>query len=447
MNLAEVGRLVEEPGYLAMKLREQAERVRGRVLLFVDQLEEIYTLSGEEDRGRFLRCLKGVADHAGSPLRLVVSMRSDFLERLDQGEERLWKEASQSLMLLGEMGQERLRLALEKPLEGTGVRFESEGMVEEMVRDLLETKGALPLLQFTAGKLWEERDRKAGLLREEVYQKLGGVGGTLARHADEVLERMSEEESQVARQVFLRLVTPERTRAIVKRRELLEMFTGKEPELEAVLSKLTESRLVVATGGQGRGSRVELVHESLIVKWPRLTRWLNENEEDAEFLGRLRLAAVEWEKSGKKAGVLWRGEAAEEGRQWLIRYRKRGGARSGMLTRGEESYLEEVSSLTERAARQRRRWIVGGFVFLSLVAFVMSYLSWRASQGAVRAQQGEEKAQRGRPAGESTRPARGHARSRRGPDGRAGEMARQHDHAARHLEGHRRREAAVVLAG
>ena len=316
-------------------------------------------------------------------------------------------------------------------------------MVEEMVRDLLETKGALPLLQFTAGKLWEERDRKAGLLREEVYQKLGGVGGTLARHADEVLERMSEEESQVARQVFLRLVTPERTRAIVKRRELLEMFTGKEPELEAVLSKLTESRLVVATGGQGHGSRVELVHESLIVKWPRLTRWLNENEEDAEFLGRLRLAAVEWEKSGKKAGVLWRGEAAEEGRQWLIRYRKRGGARSGMLTRGEEGYLEEVSSLTERAARQRRRWIVGGFVFLAVVAFVMSYLELEGEPGESARSAGEPTS----PAGESARPARGHARSRRGPDGRAGEMARQSNHAARHPEGHRRREATAVLAG
>ena len=64
------------------QLRGRARRRRERVLVFVDQFEEVYTLATEVDRDAFLACLVGAADDASSPLRLVISIRHDYLDRV-----------------------------------------------------------------------------------------------------------------------------------------------------------------------------------------------------------------------------------------------------------------------------------------------------------------------------------------------------------------------------
>src|SRR5262249_30058716 len=84
---AMVGRLREEPGYMGALLRSRATQRREKILLFVDQFEELYTLvPDEKERRAFVACLSGVADDAAAPLRVLVSMRSDFLDRM--GEDR-----------------------------------------------------------------------------------------------------------------------------------------------------------------------------------------------------------------------------------------------------------------------------------------------------------------------------------------------------------------------
>ena len=43
-----------EPGFLGVELRARARRRRERILLFVDQFEELVTLGAEDERGAFL---------------------------------------------------------------------------------------------------------------------------------------------------------------------------------------------------------------------------------------------------------------------------------------------------------------------------------------------------------------------------------------------------------
>jgi len=67
---------------------------------------------------------------------------------------------------------------------------------------------------FTAQKLWEKRDDERRLLLRAAHDAMGGVEGALAKHADGVLEALEPAELAAARELLLRLVTPERTRRV-----------------------------------------------------------------------------------------------------------------------------------------------------------------------------------------------------------------------------------------
>ncbi|WP_129356637.1 serine/threonine-protein kinase [Sorangium cellulosum] len=351
-------RLRAEPGLLGAALRAWSDGAGRRLLVFVDQFEELFTLGAPAgEREAFLACLEGVADDASSPLRVVLSVRSDFLERMAE-HERFMGAMLRGLVFLRPMGREGLREALMRPLEAARYEVEDPAMVEGLLDALSTTHGALPLLQFTAAKLWEMRDRQRRMLTRASYEALGGVAGALASHADTVLAGMSERQAKLARAVLERLVTPERTRAVASLGELCEL-PGDRGEIERVVGLLADARLLaIETASDRAGSTVEIVHESLIERWPTLERWLDENQEDAEFLDRLRAAARLWASSDRAVDTLWRGKVAEEARGFRERYR-------GELPARERLYLEEVLRFADQLQRGRRRLVTGIIAALS----------------------------------------------------------------------------------
>ncbi|MEM9487527.1 MAG: serine/threonine-protein kinase, partial [Myxococcota bacterium] len=150
-----IAQLRESPGTLGSELRAWAGRKQRRVVLFVDQLEELYTHNiSDDDRAVFVRCLAGVADDASSPLRVITTIRSDFFEQAihDRG---YGLDSSRGLVFVPTMSRACLRLALTKPVSAAGYRFEDDTLVDAMLDALDDTPGALPLLQFAASKLWD----------------------------------------------------------------------------------------------------------------------------------------------------------------------------------------------------------------------------------------------------------------------------------------------------
>ncbi|WP_428264309.1 protein kinase domain-containing protein [Haliangium sp.] len=360
-------RLYGEPGFLGTVLRNRARRHGRKILLFVDQFEELYTLIPDARmRMAFTTCLAGVADDATAPLRVVVSLRSDFLDRVAE-DQVFMNELSQGLFFLLPPGRNGLRDALVQPAEMAGYRFESDAVVDHMLATLQNTSGALPLLQFTASKLWEARDKERHLLTQASYNAIGGITGALATHADQVLSEMVPAAQILVRNIFLQLVTPERTRAIVSVAELLQL-SQRPADVQSVLDRLVQARLIIIqTGGGGGGeSMAEIVHESLIHTWPMLRRWLDENQDDAAFLDQLRTATRQWQAKGRSSGLLWRGETAEEAWRWRRRYR-------GELPGLQSAFLDAVFALRTRSARLRR----------GAVAFVMIVLAGAAAAAGV----------------------------------------------------------------
>nr|WP_045120537.1 protein kinase [Haliangium ochraceum] len=367
-----IGRIQAEPGYLGARLRARASSKLRRCVVFVDQLEELYTLGASADeRAAFLASLTAAADDAASPLRVIVSMRADFLDRLTE-DRQMGAEITRSLLLLPPMDASGMRQALLGPLAAADYRFESDDMVERMVEALGHTQGALPLLQFTAARLWELRDTGRRLLTEASYEQLGGVAGALATHADAVLAGLSSTRQAVARAVFERLVTPERTRALVSVAELRGLHRDSDT-VDDIVQHLAAMRLVVIERGeQADECIVELVHESLIDRWPTLARWLDENHEDAAFLARLRAAAQEWRRSGRDPGLLWHGPRARAAQRWYAGYH-------GRLAQREQDYIDAVMALAERAVRTRRRLAAALVSVTTLVALAMAWLAWQQS--------------------------------------------------------------------
>ncbi|XXY45167.1 protein kinase [Sorangium sp. So ce269] len=388
-----------QPGSLGARLRARCRRAGSglRILVFVDQFEELYTLgAAPEERAAFVACLEAAADDASSPLRVLLAIRSDFLDRMAE-DHHFMNDVSRGLWFLPPMGRDGLREALTRPIEAAAHRFETAEMVEHMLGTLESTRSPLPLLQFTAAQLWEARDRARRVLTRDSYDQLGGVAGALSAHADAVLSALPLREQRLARAVLLRLVTPERTRAVVSLDELRELAQDGEGDagdaVAQVVQHLAGARLLLIEAGEETGgardrATVELVHESLIDRWPRLGQWLAESEQDAQFLARLRSAAQQWEASGKAEGLLWRDRAAEDARAWHERRRAAHGADGRVgLSRREERYLLAVVDHAERARRLRRRLTTGVTVTLGAVAIMVSYLAIRADRQATRAEQ------------------------------------------------------------
>jgi eukaryotic-like serine/threonine-protein kinase len=355
-----VEQLRREPGHLGHVMRLRARRDNRRLMLFVDQFEELYTqVADPADRAAFTACLSAVADDATSPLRVVLSIRSDFLDRIAE-DPQFVNELTAGLYFLGPPGRDGLRDAITQPAEMAGFQFELPAIVEDMLDHLETTPGALPLLQFAAAKLWENRDTARRMLTHHSYAAMGGVAGALASHADRFVTEQGAQKAALIRALLLRLVTAERTRAIVPITELLEL-SREVGEIQRLIDQMVDARLlVVQTLEGGKGSTVEIVHESLVHGWPALRRWLDENQDDAQLVDQLRVASRQWHQKGQDAGLLWRGDMADEAKKFRKRYK-------GPLSDVERGFLDAVVSLETSAARRRRAAIIGGFTALSLI--------------------------------------------------------------------------------
>jgi serine/threonine protein kinase len=360
------------PQGLGILLRKISADLRCSVLLVVDQFEEMFTLDiASESRRAFVDALLLAADDSEGPIRVVVTMREDFLGHLTENP-GLSEAITRGVVVLPRPGAAALSEALTGPLEPFGHRFEDDGLVPEIVDAVLAEPGGLPMLQFVAQSLWELRDRDRKLLLRSAYETIGGVDGALATHAERTLQGLTSAQQRAARALLLRLVTDEQTRSVVSRDDLLHVTRG-HTDTEIVLQQLVQARLLTVREGESRDGppTLELVHEALIRHWERLQGWLAEDQEGHRLVHALGRAAREWEARGRPDSLLWRGEMLEEFRRW----RRRSDSRL--------AGAEEVFTRRSLAAHGRRRWIlVGSTVIAILMLLLFSIAQLRARRAA-----------------------------------------------------------------
>jgi WD40 repeat protein/DNA-binding SARP family transcriptional activator len=269
----------------------------GRLVLAVDQLEELFTICHREvDRGEFLARLAAVARDHERRVLLLCTLRADFYGRLS-AYPAFAELISRSHVLVGPMDRDELREAIERPAARAGLEVESR-LVDVLVAEVGDEPGSLPLLSTTLLELWRARDGRT--LRLPDYRTTGGVRGGVARIAEAAYLRLSDRDRDVARDLLLRLAdggdgSPERR--LVPFDEL-----PRTDGAERVLAALTEARLLTIGAGT-----VELSHEALLREWPRYRAWLEEDRVGRRLQAHLRVTAGEWDAHGRDAGDLYRG--------------------------------------------------------------------------------------------------------------------------------------------
>ncbi len=332
-----------QPARLEVHLELLARATRCRVLLFIDQLEELGTLVEDgEVRRRFMEaiCSPGLANE---DVRVVLALRDDFFGRLAEGARA--REALGQVAVIRAPATPALRDALIRPLEGTGFRWESAALVDRLVSEVRGAAASLPLLQHAARLLWERRDRESFRLTAKAYEELGGVVGALKDHADAELEHWTDQELGVAKAIFLRLVTSERTRRVASRAEVLEGL----PEFSgALLDRLISARLItVRRPGEtpdDASTELEIVHESLLVSWPRLARWFRQSQDGIRVAEELTQAARVWKRRGSGEGLY--GRAALEELDRVLG--------DATLPPGTEPFVRASRDAAQRGERRRR---------------------------------------------------------------------------------------------
>jgi len=184
------------------------DRPETRVVLVIDQAEELFTLTADEDERRlFIDLLVTAVVQPRGPLVAVLTLRADFYDRPMQYSRLGRLVAAQNVVLLP-MELAELRAAIERPaaLPDVGLRFE-DGLVGDLLYEVRGEPGALPLVQFTLDQLYERREGR--LLTQETYRTLGGVRGALARHAEVTYQGLPDDAHRtLARALLLRLIEP-----------------------------------------------------------------------------------------------------------------------------------------------------------------------------------------------------------------------------------------------
>src|SRR6266516_2758606 len=343
-----------------------------KILLFIDQFEELFTQTPtEEERQHFLELLITAVTEPQGPVIVLLTLRADFYDRPLRSPTLGHMIEAQHRAILP-MTLQELRAVIEKPASQPDVqlRFE-DALVGDLLFDAQRLGEPLPLLQFTLKQLVERRDGVC--LTHQAYEEIGGVRGALAAQAESTyLSLPSAEHQRWARALFLRLIdvgTVDRDARCgrIPLSELILTDARERTVLDMVWKTFTEQRLLTTRTTMGIPT-LEVSHEALIGAWGRLTKWVREAREESYLHGRIGKDATEWVRQGKPAERLYKGEQLAQAQRWRTR---------ALPSRDEDAFLQaSVQHHQREQHRTTRRAMIASLAVLGLTggAFALGRL-------------------------------------------------------------------------
>jgi WD40 repeat protein/transcriptional regulator with XRE-family HTH domain len=313
--------LSQEPRSLQIFAKRKLGSGNGsRLLLVIDQFEELFALCRSEDeRVSFIGNLLTAASEADGPVIILVTLRADFYAHC-ANYPQLREALAKNQEYIGTMSDDELRRAIEEPARRGRWEFEP-GLVDLLLHDVGHEPGALPLLSHALLETWQRRRGRTMTLSG--YAASGGVRGSIAETAETVFsDQFTQEQRAIARRIFLRLTElgDETGAGDTRRRATFNELILKPEEAtttRAVLKALADARLITTSE-----NAAEVAHEALIREWPTLHGWLDENREGLRLHRQLTEAAQEWFGMERESDVLYRGARLVQTREWASAYQE-----------------------------------------------------------------------------------------------------------------------------
>ncbi len=319
-----------------------ADRIGHAVVVVVDQFEEVWTAAAPDVRLEFIDVLRSIVD--GGRAKVVTTVRADLLDRPLQ-DPTIGHLVGAGTFVVGPLSPAQLEEAIVLPAQRVGVRVD-EGLVAELVADAAARPGSLPMLQFTMTQLYERR--RDGLIERSALDEIGGLGGAIGARAERTLHEAGDLAIQPTRELFLRLVTPGLGGAPDLRRRA--RTSDLPPIARDVADRYVAARLLVVDRDERtREPTIEIAHEVLLERWPRLAGWIDADRQWLSALDALGSAAVQWDAAGRDDDeLLLRGTRLEAAIEALE-------VDGRVVTDLERAFVTASRDLRDRDLRSARR--------------------------------------------------------------------------------------------
>ncbi|MGP3911464.1 nSTAND1 domain-containing NTPase [Nonomuraea sp. 10N515B] len=359
-----------------------------RLVLVVDQFEELFTLvTDERERQSFVRALHALTE-GPSGAGVIIGVRADYWDRCAAYPQ--FAEAIQDGQVIVEpMTESDLRLAITGPAAAVGLEIEP-GLVETILGELRVDQaaddryeaGALPLLSQALRNTWERRED--GRLTFRGYEESGRVRDSVRRTADEVLGRLSPEDSKAALRIFRRMTLITAGGRLGRRRvtpaeihvAAAAQSAGRRAQVEELLSAFADRRLLTL-----HEDSVEIAHDALLTAWPTLRQWLEPDMTAQAVYDQLAADAAQWAENHRDPAFLYRGArllAVDDSRPRWDRDPDSFPPPGPTV----ERFLAASTEAARRAGR-RRRLVIAGLAVLSALALVAAGAAVNAAGNAV----------------------------------------------------------------
>ena len=279
---------------LVRELRRVSDKENSTAIIAIDQMEELFHPQLAAIGSKFLAALLSAYQAAqpvsgATPEILIIgTIRSEYLDDLctDPSMELF---GVKPLPLLP-MTLAGLRDAIRKP----AARFAGVEVTPEVVETIVEeARGnyALPFVAFALEQLWTANPERQTLSLKD-YHRLGGVRGSIAHVATEVLKTCGASVPKEAlREAFLLMVSVDDDGRFARRKADWRLIPG---PAKAVLEVFVEKRLLVTDQDQRGVTTIEVAHEALFTGWSDLNQWLQDAKSGIQLRRQLEQDSRDW---------------------------------------------------------------------------------------------------------------------------------------------------------
>lgn len=340
------------------------EKVRQeKLVLLIDQFEELITQCSIKSRreafkSRLHELITGTPDDA---FRVIITARADFEPQLLRGPlAEMWQKGR---CTVPPFSVEELREAIIRPSAQQAFIFDPPELVDEIIEDVVQSPGALPLLSYTLSEMYnvyvKDSTGEHRAMKREYYEQLGGVMGALHNKADRLYNSLkTEREKLTMRKVMLRMVSLEGE--VAGRRVLLRDLRypgrGETARLKKIIDALEVERLIV------RGKNyIEPAHDALVRAWVTLHEWID--DEGKNWL-RLLDTVKEATKEYREVRTLWEDDPRLDTLIPELENEKT------LLNKAELEFLSKSRDLREKKRNRRTYTIAGVMTSLSILAVI-----------------------------------------------------------------------------